>query len=359
MSNEAISVSVIVRTKDRPQLLTEAILSVLAQSYRPIELVIINDGGSDVHDLLQELLASHHEVSLIYLHNHISVGRSQAANMGLDAANGQFSLFLDDDDYLDADHIQGLISAHCKHPYDAASKLGAFHCRARAVACKNSSEQIISIQGGTLGEYQLFYQNIMPILTVLFPTRIRDLGVRFDQSLDLFEDWDFWLQLQQHCHFIFVDQLSCAYRIHQASSGVREQKQRNQAYSDIYEKWLPTMSQNAMTAMLISSHQWHENVITSIQSRNDEELNRIGALHSFALETIAQKDKDTEQLVQLYKKIEHELIELRITHRHTQDALEQMSKQRNFANKKLRYLRRLSPIYILPRLLKWLFSNRH
>ena len=41
-------VSIIVRTKDRPRLLRRALQSIAAQTYRPIEVVLVNDGGCDL-----------------------------------------------------------------------------------------------------------------------------------------------------------------------------------------------------------------------------------------------------------------------------------------------------------------------
>jgi glycosyltransferase involved in cell wall biosynthesis len=47
MNKENLSVSIIVRTKDRPKLLKRALQSIAAQIYRPIEVVLVNDGGCD------------------------------------------------------------------------------------------------------------------------------------------------------------------------------------------------------------------------------------------------------------------------------------------------------------------------
>ena len=48
MNKEKPLVSVIVRTKDRPKLLKRAIQSISAQTYRPIEVILVNDGGCDL-----------------------------------------------------------------------------------------------------------------------------------------------------------------------------------------------------------------------------------------------------------------------------------------------------------------------
>lgn len=41
-------VSIVIRTKDRPRLLEDALASISAQSYRPIQVVLVNDGGGEL-----------------------------------------------------------------------------------------------------------------------------------------------------------------------------------------------------------------------------------------------------------------------------------------------------------------------
>ena len=50
MEEKTPLVSIIVRTKDRPKLLKRALQSIFAQTYRPIEVVLVNDGGCDLPD---------------------------------------------------------------------------------------------------------------------------------------------------------------------------------------------------------------------------------------------------------------------------------------------------------------------
>ncbi|WP_067223342.1 glycosyltransferase family 2 protein [Marinomonas gallaica] len=320
------AVSVVVRTKDRPELLRLAIGSVLSQTYRPIELVVVNDGGKDVDHLLTAIISDTQDIYLNYISHAHSLGRSQAANAGFLAASSPFCLFLDDDDYLDKDHIVGLVDAHQKH--FSADELGVVHCRARTVSTNDKGEQkILSFQGQPLVKYQLFYHNVMPILTVLIPTNVRKLGVRFDNTIDLFEDWDFWLQVAQFCSFVFVDQTTCNYLIHTESSGVREREKQHLAYQTIYQKWLTKLTPSMLHDMLASTHLWHDQYIESLQANNAAELSRIGDLHSFALDTIAQKDRDIEHLTHLYKTVEHELITLRHTQKSAHESLEGIKKR--------------------------------
>src|SRR5439155_26777452 len=90
---------VVVRTKDRPTLLREAIDSIRASGY-PAEIVVVNDGGKapEARDIRLVNLAQ-------------SAGRSEAMNRGVRAAKSAFIAFLDDDDLFYPEHIDTLTSA--------------------------------------------------------------------------------------------------------------------------------------------------------------------------------------------------------------------------------------------------------
>ena len=77
-------VSVLIRTKDRRTLLQEALESVLTQTYSPIEILIVNDGGEDFS---AELL-NKYEDNIRWINNTGVQGRSGAANLALSEATG-------------------------------------------------------------------------------------------------------------------------------------------------------------------------------------------------------------------------------------------------------------------------------
>ncbi len=75
-------VSIIVRTKDRPKLLKRALQSIAAQTYRPIEVVLVNDGGCDLD--VEELRTILGDVSLSYRRLEKNMGRAHAGNVGIE-----------------------------------------------------------------------------------------------------------------------------------------------------------------------------------------------------------------------------------------------------------------------------------
>ena len=88
MQKENPPVSIIVRTKDRPGLLKRAIKSIAAQTYRPIEVVLVNDGGCDLD--AKELEGILGDVCLNYIRLEKNTGRAHAGNVGIENAKGEY-----------------------------------------------------------------------------------------------------------------------------------------------------------------------------------------------------------------------------------------------------------------------------
>ena len=91
-------VSTIIPVHNRPALLREAVASVLAQTYRPVEIIIVDDGSTDETGREAEALAeAHSEVRAIHRQNG---GPGAARETGRLAARGEFIQYLDSDDLL-------------------------------------------------------------------------------------------------------------------------------------------------------------------------------------------------------------------------------------------------------------------
>ena len=111
-------VSIVVRTKDRPGLLKESLRSVAAQDYRPVEVVLVNDGGCELDIAnIRDLLG---DVYLLYTRFEKSKGRASAGNAGILSAKGKYVGFLDDDDELLPDHLSALVSVLEKNDHMVA-----------------------------------------------------------------------------------------------------------------------------------------------------------------------------------------------------------------------------------------------
>ncbi|EMB2320143.1 glycosyltransferase family 2 protein [Proteus mirabilis] len=104
VSNDLPLVSVIIPTYGRPHFLERAIDSVLSQSYKNIEIIVVDDNSSNLHheQTVKIIKKYNRNNKIIYIFDGINVGGSLARNRGIIESKGEYITFLDDDDiYLE------------------------------------------------------------------------------------------------------------------------------------------------------------------------------------------------------------------------------------------------------------------
>ncbi len=196
--HEPLPISVIVRTKDRPALLAEAVASIRASGY-PAEIVIVNDGGARPE--FEGVTLVEHETSR---------GRSEAANAGVRAATNSYIAFLDDDDLHYSEHLSTL--SDTANGSDAAGCTIGWYSDAVSAFIDGSNRETMRIYARDFDRELLLLDNYVPLPTLLF--RRADflyLG-GFDPAFDLFEDWDFLIRLAQRGDFVRVPRITCEIR---------------------------------------------------------------------------------------------------------------------------------------------------
>jgi glycosyltransferase involved in cell wall biosynthesis len=238
-------VSVITRSMDRSTL-QETLDSIAAQTYPNIEVILVNARG-DGHSEYGEKCG---EFPLRMVRSNGPLQRSSAANLGLDSAQGTYALFLDDDDWLDPDHIEALVAALAENKNTPAAYAGV-----RFTSTRESIE--FSVINEAFNPIRLLHGNFIPIHAVLFRKNLAQRGCRFDESLALYEDWDFWLQVARFGPFLHLDRVSAGYRSDGGSgAGPSVGEDTVQAARDrIFEKWRQIWTGNDISQLLaFASH---------------------------------------------------------------------------------------------------------
>ena len=199
-------ISVIVRTKDRPQLLAEALSSLEASQYRRLEVLLVNDGG-ETPDVPADFPLPLQRIDL-----QPGRGRAGAANAGLAAASGDYVAFLDDDDRVEPEHYGTLVSL-----------VGAAGVR---VAYTDAAVVVLELdgeQGWRESERRLTYSrdfdadwllfdNYIPFHTLLIERALAGEVGELDADLPFFEDWDWLIRLAQKTSFHHLPRVTCEYR---------------------------------------------------------------------------------------------------------------------------------------------------
>lgn len=183
-------VSVILPTRNRPQWLRRALGSVLAQRWRPLEVIVVNDGGADVSEVIAELDVEG-IVTSVRLHEQRE--RSAARNAGLALARGEFVAYLDDDDWWDAEHLETLVRAI------ETSGAALVYSDARRVHETPAGGEYRPLEidqpfHHDFDHERLLVGNYIPICCVLHRRECLDAVGGFDETLDTHEDWELWLR---------------------------------------------------------------------------------------------------------------------------------------------------------------------
>lgn len=116
MCREPIKISVIVPVYKAERYLERCLDSLLAQTHRNLEILLIDDGSPDRSGAIcDEYAARDSRVTVIHQENG---GPSAARNAGLAHVSGEYVTFVDSDDYIDADYCEYLLSLSVKHGAD-------------------------------------------------------------------------------------------------------------------------------------------------------------------------------------------------------------------------------------------------
>lgn len=198
-------VSVIVRSMDPPTL-ARALDSVAAQDYPAVEVVLVAACGP-AH---RPIDASQYPFQLQFVASAERLPRPRAANTGLDASHGDLITFLDHDDEMLPGHLSGLASKLVAQP-----DIGASYCRFEV--CE-AGRRLLTV-GHPWNRLALHEKSYIHHSALLFRRELLATGVRYDDALDIHDDWDFVLQLSEKTRFAFVDQTTFRWHSDIGTSG--------------------------------------------------------------------------------------------------------------------------------------------
>jgi hypothetical protein len=100
-------VSVIVSTKNHPDMLMTALQSVLSQTYQHYEIIVVNDGGRGVNPMAGWI---NQQGNITYVRHDRPRGLAAARNTGLKLSRGKYLAYLNDDEILYPDHLETLVT---------------------------------------------------------------------------------------------------------------------------------------------------------------------------------------------------------------------------------------------------------
>ena len=181
------TVSVIIPTFNRAGMVTRAISSVLDQTFKDFEIIVVDDGSTDES---AEILAQFQN-DILYLSNPKNLGVSAARNRGIKASSAPLIAFLDSDDYWLPDKLSAQIAFFSRHPEAVACQTEEIWMRrGRRVNPRKKHAK----PSGDVFVASLKLCLVSPSAVMLKRSLLQEVGL-FDEDLPVCEDYDLWLRI--------------------------------------------------------------------------------------------------------------------------------------------------------------------
>jgi glycosyltransferase involved in cell wall biosynthesis len=209
-SNKGPLVSVIIPAYNAGAFIKETINSVLAQTYRHWELIVVNDGsGDNTADLVKDLIEKDTRISLISKSNS---GVSDTRNKGMEQAKGELIAFLDADDVWLPDNLEKKVSTLAKDP-----SLGFVysHMWQADKDLQNRTMAPLGKDNNILDDLLMWNGEVIPgpCSNLVIRRKCFEEGVRFDPRLTTIADQNFTVQLAYKYKGRLIPEALWVYRI--------------------------------------------------------------------------------------------------------------------------------------------------
>ncbi len=189
-------VSVIIPTFNRVHVLESALDSVLAQTYSPIEIIVVDDGSTD---RTQELLAGYGDKIKVFTQT--NQGVSAARNLGIRHSKGAFIALLDSDDAWTPDKISRQMTFFSDNPE-------ALICQTEEIWIRNGRRVNPKVKhkkpSGMIFTPSLKLCLVSPS-AVMMRRELFDLRGLFNEELIVCEDYDLWLRISRDIPVYLID----------------------------------------------------------------------------------------------------------------------------------------------------------
>ena len=201
-------VSVLVPTFNRPGYLRNALASVLGQSYRNLQVIVVNDGGRDVSDIVN----SFRDERIIFINRKDNWGKPFSLNQALEQSEGKYIAYLDDDDIYYPYHIKSLVDAlenqtECQAAY---SDLYKVTCRILPDGRRKVLAKEVDISRDFDRFFMLIFNHVLHV-SLMHRRDLIDKTGPYNEQLKVLIDWDMTRRLTFFTDFYHIHNITGQY----------------------------------------------------------------------------------------------------------------------------------------------------
>ena len=191
-----MKISIIIPAYNAEKTIEKCLDSILNQTYKNLEIIVVNDGSIDSTDkILKEYELKDSRIIYVNNSNH---GVSYSRNCGIDIATGDYVTFVDSDDYLEANCYSELVEIlkkekvdFCRYNFEVDGK-GGFDSNMYNL----SNKKFYLPEDKEIMNHFFYSEEKIPCLVMLLLIKKSIISkIRFNESLTMMEDVDFYFQL--------------------------------------------------------------------------------------------------------------------------------------------------------------------
>lgn len=199
-------ISVIIPTYNCARFLMESVGSVLSQTYRPYEIIVIDDGSTDnTKEVLQPVMQR-----IKYVQLEQNKGSPVVRNIGIQAAQGEYVAFLDADDVWLPEKLQTDRECFDKHPDVGMVYSKHINIDEKGVVFHGAMKKRLPC--GKIFVQLFSEQNFIITSSVVVRKAVFETTGLFDEQLFNCQDWDMWLRIAFYFKSAGIDKPLVKYR---------------------------------------------------------------------------------------------------------------------------------------------------
>ena len=212
LAEDRPTVSVIMPVWNREKFICRAIQSVLAQSYMPHEIIVVDDGSNDSsRDVVRGRFATEINSGIVRLIEKPHTGVCDTRNAGLKSATGDLIAYLDSDNTWRRDYLL-VMAALFSSAKEVATAYTAFHHH-------NLDSGVDRLHSVPYDRKKLLIQNFIDLNTFMHRRHIYLQNGGFDVDLSRLVDWDFIISVTRRYSPVFVPYVGADYYLDKAELG--------------------------------------------------------------------------------------------------------------------------------------------
>jgi len=209
---------VIMSAYNAEKYIAEAIESILSQTFKDFEFIIINDASTDS---TESIIKTYTDPRIRVINNEINLGISKSLNRGLNEAHGKYIARMDSDDIALPSRLQQQFDFMEQHTdIDiAGSWYECFGYRNGVIKTPLSHDEI---------ESTLFFYNCISHPTVIMRKETLDnFDVKYDESFLFAQDYELWCRVTDRFKFANIPEILLKYRVHENQTGFAKKKEQD------------------------------------------------------------------------------------------------------------------------------------